>query len=60
MISTITQPSKQEIIKNLQSQSNPYIEVIEVIDRSYKANLNKRFDTNISKGPFSIIIVRAR
>ena len=58
MISSIKQPTKNEIIKALQTTSNPHIEVIEVFDRSSKSDLTKSFDRNISKGPFSIIILR--
>lgn len=60
MISTIKQPNKNEIIKALQTTSTSHIEVIEAFDRSSKSDLIKSFDRNISKGPFSIIVVRGR
>jgi hypothetical protein len=61
MISTQTAPkNKNELLKSIRQLNNPIIEVIEVLDRNQKSQITKRFDTNIMKGPFSVIILRER
>ena len=60
MLSQIINPNKSQLIKNIQSLSNPKISVHEVIDFKTKMNviavINNTSNNNI---PFSIIIVKS-
>jgi len=59
MLGTVTTPkSKSELIKSIQSISNPKFEVIDVFNRSDKQKLNQHFDKMIVKGHFSIILIK--
>ena len=58
MLSLIKTPTnKSELIKSIQSISNPKIEVVDVFSRSDKRKLNQHFDKMIVKGHFSIVFI---
>ena len=59
MLSKITTPkTKSELIKSLQSLRHPQIKVIEVMDQGDKSKVSSTFDRMISKGNFTIILIR--
>ena len=59
MLSKLTAPaSKSELIKSIQSISNPKIEVIDVFNKSDKQKLNQHFDKMIVNGHFSIVFIK--
>ena len=59
MLSKLTAPkSKSELIKSIQSISNPKIEVIDVLNKSDKQKLNQHFDKMIVNGHFSIVFIK--
>ena len=60
MLSQIINPNKSQLIKNIQSLSNPKINVHEVIDFKTKKDVIAVINnTSNNKIPFSIIIVKS-
>ena len=60
MLSQIINPTKSQLIKNIQSLSNPKITVHEVIDFKTKKDVVSVINnTSNNKIPFSIIIVKS-
>ena len=59
MLGTVIQPkNKSDLIKSLQSMTNPKIEVVDIISRSDKTKVTKTFDKMIVKGSFSVIFIK--
>ena len=59
MLSQIINPNKSQLIRNIQSLTNPKISVYEVIDfKSKKDVVSVINNTSKSKIPFSVIIVK--
>ena len=60
MLSQIINPNKSQLIKNIQSLTNPKISVHEVIDFKTKKDVIAVINnTSNNKIPFSIIIVKS-
>ena len=60
MLSQIINPTKSQLIKNIQSLSNPKISVHEVIDFKTKKDVIAVINnTSNHKIPFSIIIIKS-
>ena len=60
MLSQIINPNKSQLIKNIQSLSNPKITVHEVIDFKTKKDVIAVINnTSNNKIPFSIIIIKS-
>ena len=60
MLSQIINPNKSQLIKNIQSLTNPKISVHEVIDFKTKKNVVSLINnTSNNKIPFSIVIVKS-
>lgn len=58
MISGLTKPNKNDLIKSLSKMRNPTISVVEVFDRSDKTEIMKVFDKLVLKGHFSVIFIK--
>jgi hypothetical protein len=58
MISGITKPNKNDLIKSLSKMRNPTINIVEVFDRTDKIKVMKMFDRLVSKGHFSVILIK--
>jgi len=58
MLSITKQPSKTELIKNIQILKTPKIQVIEVLSKKDRPYVIAQFNQMISKGNFSIIFVQ--
>ena len=58
MISGLSKPNKNDLIKSLSKMRNPTISVVEVFDRSDKTEIMKMFDKMILKGHFSVILIK--
>ena len=59
MLSQIINPNKSQLIRNIQSLTNPKISVYEVIDFKSKKDVVSVINNTLnSKIPFSVIIVR--
>ena len=53
-------PSKQELLKQLQSTRQPILETFEVFSRDDKKEIMKSIDSNMRYGHFRVIIMRER
>jgi len=58
MISGLSKPNKNDLIKSLSKIKKPTISVVEVFDRSDKTEIMKMFDKMILKGHFSVILIQ--
>jgi hypothetical protein len=58
MLSITKQPSKTELVKNIQILKTPKIQVIEVLSKKDRTYVIAQFNQMISKGNFSIIFVQ--
>ena len=58
MISGLSKPNKNDLIKSLSKMKKPTISVVEVFDRSDKTEIMKMFDKMILKGHFSVILIK--
>ena len=58
MLSITKQPSKTELVKNIQILKTPKIQVIEVLSKKDRTFVIAQFNQMISKGNFSIIFVQ--
>ena len=58
MLSITKQPSKTELVKNIQFLKTPKIEVVEVLSKKDRTYVIAQFNRMISKGNFSIIFVQ--
>ena len=58
MLSITKQPSKTELVKNIQILKTPKIQVIEVMSKKDRTYVIAQFNQMISKGNFSIIFVQ--
>jgi len=58
MISGLSKPNKNDLIKSLSKMRNPTISVVEVFDRSDRTEILKMFDKLVSKGHFSVILIK--
>ena len=58
MISNYIQPTKTQLIQNIQKLSNPKIDVLEVMDTKSKKEVIKKLDGMIKVGSYSIILIK--
>ena len=59
MLGTVIQPkNKSDLIKSLQSMTNPKIEVVDINSRSDKTKVTQTFDKMGVKGSFSVIFIK--
>jgi hypothetical protein len=58
MISGLIEPNKNNLSKTISKMKNPTIKVIEVFDRSDRSTVLREFDKLISKGHFSVILIK--
>ena len=57
MLSKFFQPSKNEIVKKLNSTNSNKISVVEVIDRNSRGELVREIDKKLVKGNLSVILI---
>lgn len=57
MLSKFFQPSKNEIVKKLNSTNSNKISVVEVIDRNSRGELVREIDKKLIKGNLSVILI---
>ena len=53
-------PSKQELLKQIQQTRQPILETFEVFSRDDKKEIMKSIDSNMRYGHFRVIILRER
>ena len=58
MLSSIKQPTKNGLVKNIQFMKNPKIDVVEVLGRKDRNKVITSFDKMVSKGNFSVVFIQ--
>ena len=57
MLSKISSPSKNELLRKITSTNSMKISVVEVFSKTDKPTINKEIDRLLRKGHFSVIFI---